>query len=66
MAVLYGANALHIVTISYVMWFVTPLYDVLLWVWYYVMRLIVMLMNWSLRFVHLSLRYVCLLFAYAG
>ena len=40
MAVLYSANTLHIVTICYVMWFV-PLYefDVLLGVWYNVMRL---------------------------
>ena len=41
MAVLYGANTLHIVTICYVMWFVIPLYefDDLLWVCYNVMRL---------------------------
>ena len=67
MAVLYGANTLHRVTICYVMWFVTPLHEFDVLLWGLVLRhetLLLRYVNWSLRFVYLSFA-MCVCY-YAG
>ena len=57
------------VTICYVMWFVITLYEfdvTLCWFVFHYLTLLLRYMNWPLRFVHLSIRYVGLCFTNAA